>query len=106
MRRVTWEVRSDWEHLGSELGISSDTLKVFSNVIYIHCLVLNTLICDFLQEIQATNKERVDECHTHMLIHWFRQPPPKAPIKSAMIDALRSDTVNHSDIADHIEELF
>ena len=100
VRRVTWEVRSEWKSLGIELGINPDTLQVLINNYNILLNSTNQVIHDSLQAIRKTNKGDVDECHTDMLIHWFRHPPLNTTLSwPTMVKALRSNTVNRGDIA-------
>ena len=57
-----------------------------------------------MQTIEEDFKN-VGRRHTHMLIHWFRQPPTNiTPSWTTMVKALRSNTVARDDIADHIEK--
>ena len=74
-----WEARTDWYNLGLGLDIAPDSLDA----------------------IQQENAQKPDHCFRAMLTKWLKQDSPR-PTWSALAEALRSPSVDHSKLAEQI----
>ena len=74
-----WEVRTDWYNLGLGLDIAPDSLDA----------------------IQQDNAQKPDRCFRAMLTKWLRRDSPR-PTWSALAEALRSPSVDHSKLAEQV----
>ena len=81
VQNSVWEARTKWYNLGLGLGITADSLDA----------------------IELVNVKTPDRCFRAMLTQWLRQDSPK-PTWRALIEALRSPSVDESVLAQDIAE--
>ena len=78
----TLEARAKWYHCGLALGLSAGTLDAFEKQYKCDCT----------------------DCYTSVLKTWLRGSDPQ-PTKSALCNALRSQSVGRGDLTDKLNDI-
>ena len=107
VRAATWEMRTQWYNLGLGLGINVGTLKVSSftlgspvSAVVGASTARHDSVVPHHQTIEC-DYSKVDDCFTRLLEKWLITKPEW----TALIEALKSPTVGHQDIARNVEAL-
>ena len=105
VREATWEIRSKWYDLGTELEIKDGTLQVSFVPMYIQyknsCHDPYLLLMQAINDNNLHSRNFVNICFTALLETWLTQTPP--PTVNSLIEALKSPVIDRGDIARNIE---